>query len=325
MSAVRCAAASPKRPCSGRAPAAGPGSTPGTCRSARADSVIGAARIEPAPADDDVGREHAQALAALLAQGLWRLRLPPPTSRRARQAAAPAACRATFLAAVSHDLRTPLAAIVAAARRCRSSASRLAAERAGPDAGEHRRPRRATSPPSPRTPCSWCACRRRAQALRASGSRSRRSSAASSAGCAARAVRRARPSRASRARLPLVRGDATLLAQLLDQPARQRAASTATGAVELQRRAPRRAASLLSVKDRGPGIAPDDESRLFEPFFRGEAETDARGAGLGLALCKAIAEAHGGTLACARRAQRRQPLHARPAGPGTADCRGASA
>ena len=57
----------------------------------------------------------------------------------------------------------------------------------------------------------------------------------------------------------------------------------------------------ISVEDRGPGIAPEDEARLFEPFFRGRSEGAERGAGLGLALCKAIADAHLGTLALHRK------------------------
>jgi two-component system sensor histidine kinase KdpD len=57
------------------------------------------------------------------------------------------------------------------------------------------------------------------------------------------------------------------------------------------------------VADRGPGIAPEYEARLFEPFFRGEAKGAGEGAGLGLALCRAIADAHGGTLVFARRRQ----------------------
>jgi signal transduction histidine kinase len=53
----------------------------------------------------------------------------------------------------------------------------------------------------------------------------------------------------------------------------------------------------LWVRDDGPGVAPADESRIFEPFARG---TDPRrrssGAGLGLALARAIAAAHGGCV-----------------------------
>jgi two-component system sensor histidine kinase KdpD len=49
------------------------------------------------------------------------------------------------------------------------------------------------------------------------------------------------------------------------------------------------------VKDRGPGIAPQERELIFEPYRRGD-QSGQRGAGLGLALCRAIAQAHGGNL-----------------------------
>ena len=51
---------------------------------------------------------------------------------------------------------------------------------------------------------------------------------------------------------------------------------------------------LLSVSDRGDGIPPEEQARIFERGVR-LAETRP-GSGLGLAITKAIAEAHGGTL-----------------------------
>ena len=49
----------------------------------------------------------------------------------------------------------------------------------------------------------------------------------------------------------------------------------------------------FTVQDNGPGIAPSIQSRVFEPFF----STRAAGTGLGLAVVKTVAEAHGGALA----------------------------
>jgi two-component system sensor histidine kinase KdpD len=51
----------------------------------------------------------------------------------------------------------------------------------------------------------------------------------------------------------------------------------------------------IDLRDRGPGLPPGLEHRVFERFFRGPHES-ARGAGLGLAICKGIVEAHGGTI-----------------------------
>jgi two-component system OmpR family sensor kinase len=53
--------------------------------------------------------------------------------------------------------------------------------------------------------------------------------------------------------------------------------------------------ALLRVDDQGPGIAPDELSKVFEPFYRA-AGTDASGFGLGLAIAQRAVEAHGGTI-----------------------------
>ena len=51
------------------------------------------------------------------------------------------------------------------------------------------------------------------------------------------------------------------------------------------------------VSDEGPGIPSEVRERIFEPFFRcPAARADASGAGLGLAIARGIARAHGGDL-----------------------------
>ncbi|HEX3542306.1 MAG TPA: ATP-binding protein [Acidimicrobiales bacterium] len=54
----------------------------------------------------------------------------------------------------------------------------------------------------------------------------------------------------------------------------------------------------VSVSDEGPGIPPPDLARIFEPFRAGRAAQDSV-SGVGLALCKAIVEAHGGMITAA--------------------------
>ncbi len=55
---------------------------------------------------------------------------------------------------------------------------------------------------------------------------------------------------------------------------------------------------LVEVADTGEGIAPEDLPRVFEQFYRGEKSRSRAtgGAGLGLAIARGIVEAHGGTI-----------------------------
>lgn len=61
---------------------------------------------------------------------------------------------------------------------------------------------------------------------------------------------------------------------------------------------------LVEVADRGPGIRDDERELIFEKFYRGQAGSvdGRRGAGLGLAICKAIVTAHGGRIWAENRA-----------------------
>lgn len=54
----------------------------------------------------------------------------------------------------------------------------------------------------------------------------------------------------------------------------------------------------IEVADSGGGVAAEDRERVFEPFYRGgeEAARTRSGAGLGLTICRAIVEAHGGRI-----------------------------
>ena len=60
------------------------------------------------------------------------------------------------------------------------------------------------------------------------------------------------------------------------------------------------AEAVLTVRDTGPGISPEDLGQIFQRFFRVDQSRTrpAGGTGLGLAICKSIVEAHGGSIEC---------------------------
>jgi len=54
--------------------------------------------------------------------------------------------------------------------------------------------------------------------------------------------------------------------------------------------------AVLTVSDTGQGIAAEDLPRVFERFYRADKSRSSGNAGLGLAICKAIVAAHGGSM-----------------------------
>jgi two-component system sensor histidine kinase KdpD len=53
---------------------------------------------------------------------------------------------------------------------------------------------------------------------------------------------------------------------------------------------------VVEVADRGPGIPVEHVDKIFEKFYRLPREREGSGAGLGLAICRGIVEAHGGRI-----------------------------
>lgn len=269
-----------------------------------------------APVDTDL-QAHLQALCDQMGLALQRA-LAEREERDAQQLAQTQAVRNALLAAISHDYRTPLATIMSAASSLEDQADRLAPEQrqrlAHSIVDEVTRLSRLTDntlqlarldAPGVTLRCDW-------------------ESAEEIVGAALRHARQRDPARRVRARLepglPLLWCDAILIAQLLDNlidNALKYSPAEAPVEILVQRRGEH---VVLAVRDRGPGIAPAWRSRVFDVFHRGAEPMDGAaarspdaaggdaaggdahpararpGAGVGLAVCRAIARAHGGEL-----------------------------
>ncbi len=100
--------------------------------------------------------------------------------------------------------------------------------------------------------------------------------------------------------VPLLSIDPVLVEQLFLNLLENAAKYTPPGS-DIDVRAAREGGTLVvDVADRGPGLPAGDEERVFERFHRGE-HAGVRGVGLGLPIARAIAQAHGGRLAAANR------------------------
>lgn len=273
-------------------------------------ATLGAALLRPDPPQrhDSALRAHAQALCDQMGAALQR--------RFSQQAAAQAAAQAqlqavrnALLTAISHDYRTPLATILGAASSLQDQGQRLDGQQRSALAGRIVQEAGHLARLADNT--------LQLARLDAPGVVLRRDweSAEDLVGAVMRRARLRAPARVLRARLepglPLLHCDAMLVTQLLDNLVDNALHHTPPESpVELLvRRAPAPAATgappgvVLAVRDRGPGVAPAWRHRIFEVFQRGEPAAGAtddggarRGTGVGLAVCRAIARAHGGEL-----------------------------
>ena len=102
---------------------------------------------------------------------------------------------------------------------------------------------------------------------------------------------------------PLVKLDAVLIEQVLVNIVENALKYTPAGtAIDISAEfAP--GSVTVTVADEGPGIPPGLEEKLFDKFYRASPERAQSGVGLGLTICRAIVEAHGGTI----RAENRLP------------------
>ena len=239
-------------------------------------------------------RELLEALVAGLAAGVDRLRLQEEV-REARLVAEVGRQRAGFLSAVSHNLRTPLTAVKAAAGTLLSSWSRIEPE-------ERRELLETISDEAERLERlvrnTLELSRIRAGALEVEPER------VDIADLVQHAVRRLRPiARAHRVRLdvdddlPPISLDVTMAEQILlnllenalrfAPPGSEIVVGAhANGGDEVE----------LVVADHGPGVPIEARGRIFEEFQSAETRPDRSGTGLGLAIVRALVVAHGGSV-----------------------------
>ena len=257
--------------------------------------MSGAVCIHNVQASDDDGRAHAQALCALLGQTLWRQQLIASV-QRAQSESQRQQVQSTFLAAVSHDLRTPLATIVGAASSLQTQRDKLSSVEQdrllGSIVGEARHLSTLTE-----NTLQLVQLTNSAQPPRLGWE-----SMEEIVGAVLVRTRQRDPARRIKSRvpanLPLIQADAVLLAQLMgnlldnalkySQDGIDLVVSVLGGQIH------------LAVKDRGNAIPVELHSAIFEPYSRSD-QSGQRGAGLGLALCRAIAQAHGGSVVVHRR------------------------
>lgn len=259
------------------------------------DHRFGAACVEPADAADHAGREHARALCTLLAQALWRQRLSA-SMHEAQNEAQRQQLQSTFLAAISHDFRTPLAAVVGAASALQTQRDKLSLAEQERLLGSIVSEASYLSTVTENT----------LQLVRLSNAtqdiKMDWESVEEIVGAVLARLRQRDPTRRIKSRvpegLPLIKVDPVLMAQLLGNLL-DNALQYSTDAIDLVVSTADQSL-LVSVKDRGPGVPVDQQSAIFEPYSRND-HSGQRGAGLGLAVCRAIAHAHGGTLTLHRR------------------------
>jgi two-component system sensor histidine kinase KdpD len=96
--------------------------------------------------------------------------------------------------------------------------------------------------------------------------------------------------------LPLVPVDSVLIEQVLINLLENAAKYTPAGTPIEISAAFTDAAVRVDIADRGPGLPPGEEARIFEKFHRAGSAAGTGGVGLGLTICRGIITAHGGRI-----------------------------
>jgi len=258
--------------------------------------VKGVIVVSPQPAMRALPAEQLNLLDAFAAQlvlSLQRARLAE-AAEAARISAERVLMRNTLLTSISHDLRTPLAAIAGAGSLIAQPEYALNADRRATLGHLIERKARDMSQlltnvlelvqmefgnGALRT--DWHAVDDLvALALRASEAR-----------LAQRRISLNLP-----ADLPLILVEATLIVQILTNLLENAAKYTPPGTTITIGAAALDECITLTVADDGPGLPEGDPERLFDKFERGRSESNIVGVGLGLAICRAAARLHGGDI-----------------------------
>ena len=244
-------------------------------------------------------RHLLETFAAQIAAAAERVQLAADAAKLARQAETES-LRNSLLNAISHDLRTPLAVLVGASSSLVDDAGRLSdAARRELAATIHDEATRMTALVNnlldmARLESGAVALARQWTPLEeiVGGVLARLKDA-----LASHPVRVNLPPD-----LPLLNVDPVLIEQLFANLLENAAKYTPAGTpIEISARAATGRVAV-EVADRGPGIPVGEEARLFDKFYRLQREAAQSGVGLGLAICKAIVAAHGGTISAANRA-----------------------
>jgi two-component system, OmpR family, sensor histidine kinase KdpD len=201
--------------------------------------------------------------------------------------------RNSLLAALSHDLRTPLAGLVGLADSLRLTQPPLSSEQVEIAQALQSEARRMSTQVNNLLDMAR---------IESGAIRLRREwhSIEEIVGSAVRATARVVAPRSVEtdlaAGLPLVECDAVLIERVFINLLENAAKYTPPSA-RIRISAETDSASMrVRVEDDGPGIRAGLETTIFEKFTRGARESAGAGVGLGLAICKAIVEAHGGTI-----------------------------
>lgn len=217
---------------------------------------------------------------------------------QARETARTQALRSTLLSAIAHDHRTPLASILGAAQSLLDQHDRLTAGQ------RHRLAATIVDETTQLVRITDNTLQLARLDMPGLVMHTDWESIEEIVGTVLARVRARHPARTVCARvepgMPLLRCDPVLMVQLLENlidNAWRHGGSDQVVEVMVERRA---GEGVLTVADRGPGVAASLRERIFEPFERAMPSA-GRGAGLGLSLCQAVARVHGARLGCRER------------------------